>query len=68
MAEIVNLGEYRKKRERVSKKRRAEERRAKFGLTKAQKLQNRKTREKAEREAEGHKMGNGPDGPDDRPA
>jgi hypothetical protein len=49
MAEIINLNKARKAKERVDKSARAEQNRARFGRTKAEKLANAAERARNER-------------------
>ena len=50
MAEIVNLNKFRKKRERDDARRTAEENRASFGRTRAERTKSRADAEKAAKE------------------
>lgn len=56
MADLINLRQARKRRDRDDKARAAEENRIRFGRTKAQKMQDRAMRRKAERDHESHRL------------
>lgn len=55
MAELVNLNQARKAKNRLSTRQKADENAAKFGLTKAQKAIDLATSEKAKRDLDGAK-------------
>ncbi|MDD9907576.1 MAG: DUF4169 family protein [Rhodospirillaceae bacterium] len=65
MAEIINLREFRKSRERTSKSARAAENRAKSGRNKAEAARDRDAADRAEAEIDGKKIERGES---DRPA
>lgn len=56
MAEIINLREFRKSRDRKSKSARAAENRAKSGRTKAESARDKDSLSRAEAEIEGKKL------------
>ncbi len=55
MSDIVNLGRYRKKKARADNEKRAEENRAKHGLTKAEKAKYKRDMEKLASHLDGAK-------------
>lgn len=55
MAELINLNQARKAKNRLSTRQKADENAAKFGLTKAQKAIDLATSEKAKRDLDGAK-------------
>ncbi len=59
MSRIVNLNTARKQRDRVKKRRQADENAVKFGLTKAQKKLNTARAEKSARDLDGHRAQRG---------
>ncbi len=56
MAKVTNLNQFRKARARTDKTRQAEENRAKFGRTKADKLLSTTRKTKAHLHLDGHKL------------
>jgi len=59
MAKVINLRAARKRATRLQVEQRAAERRAEFGVPKAEKLLVKARADKARREVEGHRIGNG---------
>jgi hypothetical protein len=59
MAKVVNLRAARKRAVRLQDEQRAAERRAQFGLTKAERLLAKARTDKARREVDDHRIGNG---------
>jgi hypothetical protein len=59
MTKIVNLRAARKRAVRLQDAQRAAERRAEFGVPKAERLLVKARADKARREVEGHRIGNG---------
>ena len=59
MAKVVNLRAARKRAVRLQEEQRAVQRRAQFGMPKAERLLVKARGEKARREVDGHRMGNG---------
>ncbi|MCW8916042.1 MAG: DUF4169 family protein [Magnetovibrio sp.] len=57
MADIVNLNRFRKAKARSDKEKRAEEKRVKFGRTKAEKQENNANRALVEKKHAGKKLG-----------
>ncbi len=55
MSRIVNLNKARKERARAERRARSEENIVRFGRTKAEKQRERATKEKAERDLDGHR-------------
>lgn len=63
MGEVVNFNKARKERQRAERERSAEQNRAKFGQSKAEKKKTSATLDKLRKALDGSKL----DGPDDRP-
>jgi hypothetical protein len=61
MAEVVNLRQFRKKKARDEKEKRAARNRQAFGRGKSEKLAARQEREKANRLLDGHRLERSPD-------
>lgn len=59
MAKVINLRAVRKRAARLQDAQRAAERRAEFGVPKAERLLVKARTDKARREVEGHRIGNG---------
>ena len=59
MAKVINLRAARKRAARLQDEQRAAERRAQFGLPKAERLLAKARTEKARREVDDHRIGNG---------
>ena len=59
MAKVINLRVARKRAVRLQDEQRAAERRAQFGLTKAERLLAKARTDKARREVDAHRIGNG---------
>jgi hypothetical protein len=59
MAKVINLRAARKRAARLQEEQRAAERRAQFGMSKAERLLVEARGEKARREVDGHWIGNG---------
>ncbi len=57
MGEVVNLKRFRKRAERTKTDRSAEENRARFGRTKAERARDRKQHEKLGKMLDQHRMG-----------
>lgn len=60
MGEIVNLRRARKSRARVKNEEKAQENRARFGATKAERTLAEKSQSLAKRRLEGHRLGEAP--------
>lgn len=54
MTKVINLARFRKKKTRADKEKQAEENRAKFGRTKAEKKASKMEEERAQRRLDGH--------------
>ncbi|WNJ98429.1 DUF4169 family protein [Thalassospiraceae bacterium LMO-JJ14] len=65
-ADIINLNQFRKARQKDEKREQAAENRKKFGRSKAEKLADSKGREKSERLLAGKKLSDADTGEDDR--
>jgi hypothetical protein len=59
MAKVINLRAARKRAARLQNEQHAAERRAEFGVPKAERLLVKARTDKARREIEGHRIGNG---------
>ena len=59
MAKVINLRVARKRAVRLQDEQRAAERRAQFGVPKVERLLAKSRGEKAQRDVEGHRIGNG---------
>ncbi len=59
MAKVVNLRAARKRAVRLQDEQRAAERRAQYGVSKGERLLVRARADKARREVDGHRIGNG---------
>lgn len=62
MGDVVNLKQFRKAKERAEKQKRAEENRAKFGRTKADRERQRASEEKQDASLSGHQLEHEDDG------
>lgn len=57
MADVINLNDYRKKREKAIRAKRAIQNRARHGLTKSERLAEKNRREREARELDNKKLG-----------